>query len=326
MLLVALGGALAARMGSEFIPSLDEGDIALHALRIPGTGIEQAIGMQLQLDARLAEFPEVERVFAKLGTADIATDPMPPSVADTYVILKEREDWPDPRKPKDELVRELEAAAARVPGNNYEFTQPIEMRFNELISGVRADVAVKVYGDDLDDAARARRARSRRSLRGIPGGADVALEQMTGLPMLTVQPRRARARALRARRRGRAGRGLAPRSAAKPSAQIFEGDQRFDLVIRLPEAVRNDPATLATLPVPLARRRLRAAARARDRRGRRGPERDQSRERQAARRRDGQRARPRSRLVRRRGARAHRRRASSFPPATGSSTAARSSS
>jgi cobalt-zinc-cadmium resistance protein CzcA len=120
--LVALGAVLAARMGSEFIPSLDEGDIALHALRIPGTGIEQAIGMQLQLDARVAALPEVDRVFAKLGTADIATDPMPPSVADTFVILKEREHWPDPRKPKDQVVRELEAVAQRVPGNNYEFT------------------------------------------------------------------------------------------------------------------------------------------------------------------------------------------------------------
>ncbi len=156
-------------MGSEFIPSLDEGDIALHALRIPGTGIEQAIGMQLALDARLAQFPEVERVFAKLGTADIATDPMPPSVADTYVILKEREHWPDPRKPKHELVARARGAAARVPGNNYEFTQPIEMRFNELISGVRSDVAVKVYGDDLDTLLRARRARSRRCSRGVAG-------------------------------------------------------------------------------------------------------------------------------------------------------------
>ena len=220
VLLVALGGALATRMGSEFIPSLDEGDIALHALRIPGTSLEQAIGMQLQLEARLAQFPEVERVFAKLGTADIATDPMPPSVADTFVMLKEREHWPDPRKPKDELVRELEAAAARVPGNNYEFTQPIQMRFNELISGVRADVAVKVYGDDLDDAARSSASEIEAIARAAsPGGADVALEQMTGLPMLTVQPRRARARALRPRRRRRAGRRRARRSAAKPSAR-----------------------------------------------------------------------------------------------------------
>ena len=246
---VALGALVGARMGSEFIPSLDEGDVALHALRIPGTGIEQAIGMQLQLDARLAAVPEVERVFAKLGTADIATDPMPPSVADTYVILKERAEWPDPRKPKDELVRELEALAARIPGNNYEFTQPIEMRFNELISGVRADVAVKVYGDDLPTLL-ALGGEIETALAGVPGGADVALEQMTGLPMLTVEPRRG----VLARY------GLdvadvqdvvATAVGGKAVGQIFEGDQRFDLVIRLPEALRNDPATLESLPVPL---------------------------------------------------------------------------
>jgi cobalt-zinc-cadmium resistance protein CzcA len=249
LLLVGIAALLAARMGSEFIPSLDEGDIALHALRIPGTGIEQAIGMQLQLDARIAEMPEVERVFAKLGTADIATDPMPPSVADTFVILKERDRWPDPRKAKDEVVRELEALTARVPGNNYEFTQPIEMRFNELISGVRADVAVKVYGDDLPTLL-ALGGEIETVLRAVPGGADVALEQMTGLPMLTIEPRRAVL--------ARYGLDIADVQAIVSTAigghavgQIFEGDQRFDLVIRLSESLRNDPATLADLPVPL---------------------------------------------------------------------------
>ena len=249
VLVVALGAVLAGRMGSEFIPSLDEGDIALHALRIPGTGIEQAIGMQLQLDSRLAAVPEVDRVFAKLGTADVATDPMPPSVADTYVILKERAAWPDPRKPKDELVREIEALAARVPGNNYEFTQPIEMRFNELISGVRSDVAVKVYGDDLPTLL-AIGEQIEATLSGIPGGADVALEQMTGLPMLTVEPRRGTL--------ARYGLDVADVQDVVSTAiggqavgQIFEGDQRFDLVIRLPDAMRNDPATLEALPVPL---------------------------------------------------------------------------
>jgi cobalt-zinc-cadmium resistance protein CzcA len=249
LLLVAIGGALATRMGSEFIPSLDEGDIALHALRIPSTGMEQAIGMQLQLDARLAQFPEVARVFAKLGTADVATDPMPPSVADTFVILKERELWPDPRKPKDELVRELEEAAARVPGNNYEFTQPIEMRFNELISGVRADVAVKVYGDDLATLLELGGAIE-SVLSGVPGGADVALEQMSGLPMLTVQPRRAVL--------ARYGLDVADVQdvvstaiGGKPVGEVFEGDRRFDIVIRLPESMRNDPLALEALPVPL---------------------------------------------------------------------------
>jgi cobalt-zinc-cadmium resistance protein CzcA len=249
LLLMTLSATLAARMGSEFIPSLDEGDIALHALRIPGTGIEQAIGMQLSLDARIAQIPEVHRVFAKLGTADIATDPMPPSVADTYVILKERDQWPDPRKPKSVLVEELEAVAARVPGNNYEFTQPIEMRFNELISGVRSDVAVKVYGDDLETLL-ALGEDIETVLAGVAGGADVALEQMTGLPMLIVEPRRnvlarydldvADVQDI-----------VATAIGGKAVGQVFEGDQRFDLVIRLPEALRNDPATLDALPVPL---------------------------------------------------------------------------
>jgi cobalt-zinc-cadmium resistance protein CzcA len=247
--LVGFAATLATRMGSEFIPSLDEGDVALHALRIPGTGIEQAIGMQLQLDARLAQFPEVERVFAKLGTADIATDPMPPSVADTFLILKERERWPDPRKPKDTLLNEIEAAAARVPGNNYEFTQPIEMRFNELIAGVRADVAIKVYGDDLA-TLQALGTEIESLVARVPGGADVALEQMTGLPVLTVEPRRT----VLARY------GLdvsdlqhvvATAVGGRVVGEVFEGDRRFDLVIRLPEPRRNDPLTLEALPVPL---------------------------------------------------------------------------
>jgi cobalt-zinc-cadmium resistance protein CzcA len=247
--IVALGGALATRMGSEFIPSLDEGDIALHALRIPGTGVEQAIGMQLQLETALAGFPEVERVFSKLGTADIATDPMPPSVADTFVILKDRALWPDPRKRREALVAELEAAAARVPGNNYEFTQPIEMRFNELISGVRSDVAVKVYGDDLDTLL-ALGAEIEGILAGVAGGADIALEQMTGLPMLTVKPQRAVL--------ARYGLDVADLQAVVATAvgglavgEIFEGDRRFDLVIRLAEPGRSDPGMLETLPVPL---------------------------------------------------------------------------
>ena len=155
-------------MGSEFIPSLDEGDVALHALRIPARASSRQSRCSGSSTRGSQQFPEVERVFAKLGTAEIATDPMPPSVADTFVIMKERADWPDPRKPKLELVRELEDAAASVPGNNYEFTQPIEMRFNELISGVRSDVAVKVYGDDLPIRCLRSARRSSESSRPCP--------------------------------------------------------------------------------------------------------------------------------------------------------------
>ena len=247
--LVAVSAMMATRMGSEFIPSLDEGDIALHALRIPGTGLTQAVHMQSQLESVLREFPEVERVFAKLGTADVATDPMPPSVADTFVMLKDRSAWPDPRKSKAELVSELEEAAQRVPGNNYEFTQPIQMRFNELISGVRSDVAVKVYGDDLATLL-AVGEQIETTLKAVPGAADVKMEQATGLPVLTVHPRRDRL--------ARHGLDVAAVQdvvtvaiGGKTVGQVFEGDRRFDLVVRLPEGLRNDPGNLAGLPVPL---------------------------------------------------------------------------
>jgi heavy metal efflux system protein len=157
-------------MGSEFIPSLDEGDIACTRCASPAPawpGRRDAAALE-----RGSSIPEVERVFAKIGTAEVATDPMPPSVADTFVIMKPRAEWPDPRKPKAQLVAEIEAACATMPGNNYEFTQPIQMRFNELISGVRADVAVKVYGDDLDTLVALGEAH-RGGVGEVPGAADV---------------------------------------------------------------------------------------------------------------------------------------------------------
>src|SRR5690606_24442720 len=183
--LVVGSGWLAGRLGSEFIPSLDEGDIAMHALRIPGTGIEQAVKMQIALERRLMQVPEIEQVFSKIGTAEVATDPMPPNVADTFLMMKPRADWPDPRKSRDALIAELRTVAEEVPGNNYEFTQPIEMRFNELISGVRADVAIKVFGDDLETLA-AVAERIETVARQVRGATDVQVEQVAGLPLLTV--------------------------------------------------------------------------------------------------------------------------------------------
>jgi heavy metal efflux system protein len=163
-LLVLLTGLLVPRLGAEFIPSLDEGDVALHALRVPGTSLSQAVQMQAQLEARVRALPEVARVFSKIGTAEVATDPMPPSVADTFVIMHPRAQWPDPGKPRRALLAELEAAVRDLPGNNYEFTQPIQMRMNELLSGVRADVAVKLYGEIC--SAWSRSASASRRWRG----------------------------------------------------------------------------------------------------------------------------------------------------------------
>ncbi len=247
--LLLLSAALASRMGTEFIPSLDEGDVALHALRIPGTGLQQAISMQHLIERRLMELPEVENAFAKIGTSDIATDPMPPSVADGFVIMKPREQWPDPRKSKTDLVRDIENAVRVLPGNNYEFTQPIQMRFNELIAGVRSDVAVKVFGDDLE-AMNAEAKRIAAILESVPGSADVKVEPVTGLPMLEVVADRAslaRHGLPLASVQDIAQIGVGGRSAG----QLFEGDRRFDIVVRLPEDVRGDVTALQRLPLAL---------------------------------------------------------------------------
>jgi cobalt-zinc-cadmium resistance protein CzcA len=247
--LVVACGLLATRLGSEFVPSLDEGDITLQPLRIPGTGLEQSVDMQKTLELRMRQFPEVANVFSKIGTAEVATDPMPPSMADTFLMLKPREQWPDPRKPKTELIEELEAAAREIPGSNYEFTQPIQMRTNELISGVRSDVAVKVYGDDLERLARLA-TRIERVMRKVPGAEDVKSEQVTGLPLLTVTPD-PDALARYGLNPGDVQDTVATAVGGAVAGQLFEGDRRFDLVVRLPEALRQDPAVLADLPIPL---------------------------------------------------------------------------
>ncbi|MAR92974.1 MAG: CusA/CzcA family heavy metal efflux RND transporter [Pseudomonadales bacterium] len=247
--LVIYSGWLATTLGSEFIPQLNEGDIALHAMRIPGTGLEQAVEMQEILEQRIKAFPEVDKVFARIGTAEVATDPMPPNVADNFVILKPRNEWPNPEKSKAELVSELEESLEQLPGNNYEFTQPIQMRFNELISGVRADVGIKVFGDDLDQLVLTAN-DILNSVQTVRGAADARVEQVTGLPTLSVIPNRV---AL-----GRYGLNVVELqdwvSAAiggESAGILYEGDRRFELVVRLPETLRRDVEKLAFLPVPL---------------------------------------------------------------------------
>ncbi|NHN38423.1 CusA/CzcA family heavy metal efflux RND transporter [Pseudomaricurvus alcaniphilus] len=241
---------LATTLGSEFIPQLNEGDIALHAMRIPGTGLEQAVGMQEILEQRIKTFAEVDKVFARIGTAEVATDPMPPNVADNFVILKPRSEWPDPSKTKAALVAEMEASLQQLPGNNYEFTQPIQMRFNELISGVRADLGIKLFGDDLEQLVLTAN-DILRAVNQVPGAADARVEQVTGLPTLSVIPRRT---AL-----GRYGLNVADLQewvaaalGGESAGLIYEGDRRFELVVRLPETLRLDIDRLAYLPVPLA--------------------------------------------------------------------------
>lgn len=246
---VALSGLLASRMGSEFIPSLNEGDIALHALRIPGTSLSQAIQMQKELEHTIQEFPQVDKIFAKLGTAEIATDPMPPSVADNFIMLKPRSEWPDPRMTKNELVAKMQRAVSIVPGNNYEFTQPIQMRFNELISGVRSDIAVKVFGDDME-VMNATAEEIANILSSTQGGEDVKVEQITGLPVLTVKIDRENI--------ARLGVNIDDVQQAvsiaingREAGAVFQGDRRFDIIVRLPENIRADLTAFRQLPLRL---------------------------------------------------------------------------
>ncbi|KWO66523.1 efflux RND transporter permease subunit [Burkholderia territorii] len=248
IVLVTLG--LATRLGSEFIPSLNEGDLAVAALRIPGTSLSQSVEMQKSIEKTLkARFPEIERVFARTGTAEIAADPMPPNLSDGYIMLKPTDQWPDPSKPRDQLVREIEASLAELPGNAYEFSQPIQLRFNELISGVRSDVAVKIFGDDMAVLNQTGE-QIAAALQKVPGASEVKVEQTTGLPVLTVNLDRDKLA-----RYGVTVADLQDTVAAAVGGQkagtLFQGDRRFDIVVRLPDELRSDIEAIKRLPIAL---------------------------------------------------------------------------
>lgn len=241
---------LATTLGTQFIPQLQEGDIALHAMRTPGTGIEQAVAMQTLLEKEILKIDEVKTVFSKIGTAEVATDPMPPNVADTFVMLKPHNEWPDSSITQNDVSEKIQQAIAHLPGNNYEFTQPIQMRFNELISGVRSDLAIKIYGDDLDVLLTQAQAVLSQ-IQALPGAADARIEQVTGLPMLSIVPDKL-ALAEYGLTLTDIQTVLATAIAGEQAGLIFEGDRRFDIVMRLPESLRTDINELRALPIILA--------------------------------------------------------------------------
>lgn len=249
-LIVALTTALATRLGSEFIPSLNEGDLAIAALRIPGTSLSQSIEMQKNVEKALKEkIPEIDRVFARTGTAQIAADPMPPNLSDGYVMLKPKDQWLNPKKSRDVLINEIEAVLATLPGNAYEFSQPIQLRFNELISGVRSDVAVKIFGDDMS-VLNATAAKIAAALQRVPGASEVKVEQTTGLPALTINLERDKLA-----RYGVTVADFQDTVAAAVGGQkagtLFQGDRRFDIVVRLSDPLRSDIETIKRLPIAL---------------------------------------------------------------------------
>jgi cobalt-zinc-cadmium resistance protein CzcA len=247
---IVLSGVLTSRMGSEFVPSLSEGDFALQALRVPGTSLTQSVDMQQRLETLiLAKVPEVERVFARTGTAEIASDPMPPNISDSYVMLKPKEQWPDPDKSRETLMAELQAAAAMLPGSNYELSQPIQLRFNELISGVRSDVAVKVFGDDMD-VLNATAAKIAAAMQKVNGASEVKVEQTTGLPVLTINIDRDKA-ARYGLNVGDVQDTIAVAVGGRQAGTLYEGDRRFDMVVRLSDAMRKDIDGLSALLIPV---------------------------------------------------------------------------
>lgn len=291
---VVAGGVLAfvaslvlfGRLGQEFVPTLDEKDIAMHAMRIPSTSLTQSQSMQFRIEKVVSQFPEVAFIYSKTGTAELAADPMPPNVSDTFIILKPQEQWrsesdmdkliaeqekelgspagehPDERESeahepgeikieghKGKLIKLIELTVGALPGNVYEFTQPIQMRFNELIAGVRGDVAIKVYGDDFEKM-RQTAEQIATALRGVPGAADVKVEQTTGLPVMTVEMDRP-AIARYGLNVAEVQDVVAAAMGGREAGLVFEGDRRFDLVVRLPETLRGRVDTLRTLPIPL---------------------------------------------------------------------------
>jgi cobalt-zinc-cadmium resistance protein CzcA len=234
-------------LGREFIPTLDEKDVLLQAVRVPSASLEQSVAMQGRLEKVLMKVPEVAFVFSKTGTAEVSTDPMPPSFTDTFVVLKDEKEWPDRSLTKAEVAEKIEKAAASRIGNAYELTQPIQMRFNELISGVRSDVAVKVFGDDF--AAMQRTAEQVAAvLRKTRGAADVRVEQVSGLPMVTAEVDRAAA-AVYGLHAADAADAVQIALAGREAGRVFEGDRRFDVVVRLPDSARNDLAAVAQTPL-----------------------------------------------------------------------------
>ncbi len=248
--MIALSLIISTRMGGEFLPTLDERDIAVHALRVTGTSLSQAISMQDVLEKKIKELPEVKTVFSKLGTPDIATDPMPPSVADVFIIVKPRSQWANPKLQKSEFIRRLEEKLAQVPGNKYEITQPIEMRFNELIAGVRSDIAIKVFGENMDILL-SKANEIEPILSNIQGASDVRVEEVDGLPVLSIE--------LDRKKMARLGLNVADVQdviqialGGKKTGQVFTGDRRFDMVVRLSENSRKDPELLKRIPIPLS--------------------------------------------------------------------------
>ena len=249
LVIVAAAGVTFRFVGKEFMPTLDEQNLNLSSVRIPSMSIEDSAALDLPIERTLLTLPEVKTVYSKAGTASLAADPMPPNASDNYVILKPKDEWPEGVTTKEQVIERIREKMSAIVGNAYDATQPIEMRFNELIGGVRSDVAVKIYGEDLDQLA-ATGQRIAALLRKIPGAVDTRVAQTSGFPTFDIEFDRV-AIARHGLTLKDVGDTVSAALAGRPSGQIFEGDRRFDLVVRLPGKQRNDLDQLRALPVSL---------------------------------------------------------------------------
>jgi cobalt-zinc-cadmium resistance protein CzcA len=245
----AIAALVFVRLGQEFIPTLDEKNLAMHALRIPSTSLRQAQAMQFDVEKKVSGLPQVAFVFSKTGTAEIATDPMPPNASDTFIVLKSEAQWPDPSLSKEALLNQIETAVQELPGNNYEFTQPIQMRFNELLAGVRGDIAVKVFGDEFGPLLNAAN-QIAEIMRATNGATDVKVEQASGLAVLEIGVDKT-AIARRGLSLAAVQDVIGTAIGGREAGVVFEGDRYFEITVRLNETIRNDIDALKRLPVSL---------------------------------------------------------------------------
>ncbi|WP_299383494.1 CusA/CzcA family heavy metal efflux RND transporter [uncultured Lacinutrix sp.] len=238
VVLLAVSGYLFSRMGGEFIPQLDEGDLAFHAILKPGSSLTETISTTTKIEKIVKEnFPEVEDIISRIGVADVPTDPMPMDIADVFVILKPQSEWTTVSS-KEELISKMKTRLESIPGVNYEFTQPIEMRFNELITGVREDIAIKLYGDDLEILSK-KAEEIGKLVANVDGVADMKVEATSGQPQITIHYNRAKI-AQYGLQINNLNTLIQTSFAGGVAGTIFEGEKRFDLVVRVKDELRQD--------------------------------------------------------------------------------------
>lgn len=249
VLFLIISGALFTRLGQEFIPTLDEKNLAMQAIRIPSTSLSQSQQMQIEIEKAVSAFPEVAFIYSKTGTAEVASDPMPPNASDTFIMLKPKANWPDPTLSKDELANKIQSVVERQPGNNLAFSQPIQMRFNELLAGVRGDLAIKVFGEDFAPMVETAN-KVAAVLRTTAGATDVSVEQADGLPFLEIKINQDEIARL-GLSAGAVQDVIGAAIGGREAGVVFEGDRRFPIIVRLPDVVRDDLEQMKHVPVPL---------------------------------------------------------------------------